>query len=316
MGVRMIPDTKKVVAKFLDRMTNAAFDTSSGLLRSEVHKSSQPDGLSSAYMISTCVYFYRVYDDAGALGPARRLAKPLARLISLRGGLGTDGAIFLFDTLLALQSLWRFYQAAPDEADWPAYFEAADRARSMAAEVAATHGNAVPEKWNSRVAPYLLKIYPYLPEPEATAILGIASGASFAAVLGGDPAGKAVSTLDVAYAVEGLLQHADTKYWQLLNAGHALTQRRNADGGLSATGEEGSPSHAGLTAQAARLWASIDAAGFEEPLRRAMSLLEKLFEDKGVRQDSATAKYPVIATLQALQARAFVAHGPNPVLLV
>ncbi|MCC6157735.1 MAG: hypothetical protein IT350_06750 [Deltaproteobacteria bacterium] len=104
----MIPDTKKVVAKFLDRLTNAAFDTSSGLLRSEIHKSARPDGLSSAYMISTCVYFYRVYDDAGALGPARRLAKSLQRLISLRGGLGTEGAIYLFDTLLALQSLWRF----------------------------------------------------------------------------------------------------------------------------------------------------------------------------------------------------------------
>lgn len=318
----MIPHTRKTIARYIERTASAALDPTSGLLRSEVLKTppSGPDGLSTAFFISTCVYFHKIFESDAFITLANRFVKPLADLLSVRGGAGAEGAIFLFDTQIAVQALWRYYQATPQQADWPAYFTAADRVRSMAADVVATHGNAVVDRWNARVAPFLLKIYPYLPEPEASQLLSIASSPSFEAIIAGQSpdAGAALPTADILFAIEGLLQHEGTKYWQLVNAGRVLVTRQNEDGGFRSDGtsEDSPPAPPASAAQAIRLWASIDAAGFDAPIHKAAEYIDQRFDERGLRSSPEGGACPVIGSLQALQARAFQEHGANPVLLV
>jgi len=238
---------------------------------------------------------------SGQPSPGADVVEPVAErltgLLDRDGAIGRDGAVYLFDTAVAVDALVGLGEARPDpwlpglrrflEAGTPVL--PASRAR-----------------WSERWGPHLLKAAALLTRAGHRAA-SVPSVALARQVRGRAAVGRCGYVHALAYGVEGelMLRSLGEPSGGLdpESVAMRLARLQRPDGGLPAWTDGSGPGRSDATAQAIRIWTAVDGCGFAARSRAAAAFLRRLqVEAGGVRYEPGSDDLNTWSTIFADQA--------------
>jgi hypothetical protein len=258
--------------------------------------------------------------EAPVRARAERLAMAVADALVTRGALGRDGIAYVFDTAMGVAALAAARRAGLPVALEPIARGAAFVDAGLRLGHAAHHGVWFSgDRWSTQFQPHLLKCVIALEEAAAVGV-SVAGGVDRHAVAAAMVARQRVdgafalhgeAFVDVhvhAYALEGLafLGRCDGRYSHALRRGvEWLASVQAPDGGIPR--EVGPQVRTGcmadVTAQAARLFALVDAGAWRQQAERSCHYLERLrVPGAGLRYAPESADINTWSTIFAVQA--------------
>lgn len=252
-----------------------------------------------------------------AQAPDRRavaVAHGLACLLARDGGVGRDGALYLFDSALAVDALVR--QGA-DVSSWmPRSIDGLHRFLDEGSPVLPAPPD--PLRWSQAWGPHLLRSAALLVRA------GLAAASEPLVQIGRlvarrtRPPGPWPAYVHAfAYAAEGealLRVLGEPPGWlDPAEAADALLRWQRPDGGLPAWADGSGRSRADSTAQAVRIWASVGMPGSSGAMAAALAFLRWVqSRSGGIRYEPGSGDVNVWASIFADQAAAWAVSGPRP----
>jgi hypothetical protein len=276
-------------------------------------------------LLSWCASFTR---DDRYLDRAEPLLGRLQALAGKDGGIGRDGAIYLFDTGMALAALAGVARAS--RRDLTAWMNPlADTMLALIRKESAVVGEAPDDRWSTRFGPHLAKLVIGLteasgilrrPELRTTGqklVQRFLLESSRDGLFYSEP-GFGTSYLHAhCYAAEGLVYAVEEGLVAddglLMKSGDTLSKALLENGAVDAWWGTGDIAEANdTTAQAVRIWQVIDPKGFAFEIKRALAYLETQTNKKGgvlYRPDSDHLN--AWTTVFAVQAMLYAKRGPD-----
>jgi hypothetical protein len=252
-----------------------------------------------------------------------RIARRLVSDISPAGGVGRDGADYVFDSAMALAGLIAHESAGGVLSDDRSIDRLFDFVTvNLAARQAGTGlSTADPDHWSVSYGCHLLKaviaLYAYderRPRSTTSALVDRLVAELTGLYDNGRFRANASSLLtylhSCCYAIEGLLVLQGRRHGEyrdlIRGSARWLAEIQTSEGGLRAfhDGRDAFGTlHTDATAQAVRIWSLVDAAAFQEPIARGVGFLaEMTTPGGGLRYEPGSDDVNTWATIFGLQA--------------
>ena len=281
---------------------------------------------STGYLITLLCYLHQVTGQDHFQEEASRAVAALTRDLGQATGCGRDGTVYLFDTAVCLRALGTFNTLLEDRPSQPTR-DLMDRLARTSGEMMQHHqacspptNGEGPPRWSLSFSAHLIKaahlLSPWIPAWRAAVdelVDRFFKGGRFHA----DTGHRRVYLHASCYATEGLLARADEYPDVRDQVAPFLARIQREDGGIPSWWPEEAGPVTDATAQAVRVWQSVDASAFADNIRRGFVFLDTMaLPGGGFRYSPLIAHANSWATIFAVQAMLWRDRPADPQWIV